>query len=429
MAKIIGVKFKNSNKVYYFAPENDKDEFAEGDGVIVETARGTEIATVSFGIKEVDDASIVHPLKPILRKATEADVKRVKENEEHVPEALEFAQAKIEERKLPMKLVGAEFSFDGKKLTYTFSSESRVDFRELVKDLASKFHVRIELRQIGIRDEAKLLGGIAPCGRECCCASCMKDFGKVSVKMAKSQGLHLNQAKISGLCGRLMCCLEYEDYYYSEVYKKMPKIGSTISSPDGEGVVVSTDMLKLMVKLKISKGDGSDVYKDFALSDVQFKKRSGNREDDVSEKDAEQVDESGLVSDDSENGFGDDKKCRCDKNCGNCRKDDKSERSSDGETQRENAGRNNGKKFKKRFKDGDKKTERNDANASGANDGDKQADGENRVAKKKRKRHGKRHDGGNREGNQNGNRDGNPSGNDNRGVESRESQSNNENVR
>lgn len=424
MAKIIGVKFKNSNKVYYFAPENDKDEFAEGDGVIVETARGTEIATVSFGIKEVDDASIVHPLKPILRKATESDVKRVKENEEHVPEALEFAQAKIEERKLPMKLVGAEFSFDGKKLTYTFSSESRVDFRELVKDLASKFHVRIELRQIGIRDEAKLLGGIAPCGRECCCASCMKDFGKVSVKMAKSQGLHLNQAKISGLCGRLMCCLEYEDYYYSEVYKKMPKIGSTITTPDGEGTVVSTDMLKLFVKVKISKADGSDVYKDFALSDVQFKKRSGgDREEYAYEKDDTVKDsEGGLPFDDSGvDIFGDEKKCRCDKNCGSCRKENKSEcNRPDGEAQGENAGRNgNGKKFKKRFKDGDKKHERNDANDSATNDANKQADGKTRSAKKKHKRHGKRPDGNNSVGNK-------PDGN--RGGERSEAKPNNENA-
>lgn len=406
MAKIIGVKFKNSNKVYYFAPEDDKDEFAEGDGVIVETARGTEIATVSFGIKEVDDASIVHPLKPILRKATEADVKRLKENEAHVPEALEFAQAKIEERKLPMKLIGAEFSFDGKKLTYTFSSESRVDFRELVKDLASKFHVRIELRQIGIRDEAKLLGGIAPCGRECCCASCMKDFGKVSVKMAKSQGLHLNQAKISGLCGRLMCCLEYEDYYYSEVYKKMPKIGGTISTPEGDGVVVSTDMLKLMVKVKISKADGSDVYKDFALSDVQFKKRGGNREDDCTENDVlEQTAGGDFAPDGDKVSSACDKKCRCDNNCGNCRKDNASDGKRQGDdTLGGNADKNgNGKKFKKRFKDGDKKNEAvgNDSETTdeGRRSGEnKHTDGERQNAKKKRRRHGKRQGDGNRNG-------------------------------
>lgn len=271
MAKIIGVKFKNTAKVYYFAPANENDVYEEKSGVVVETAKGLEYGTVVFGVKEVDDKEIVHPLKPVLRKATEKDEKTVKENEKKIPEAMDFAEEKIREMNLDMKLIGCEYSFDGKKLVFYFTSDNRVDFRELVKVLAGRFHVRIELRQIGIRDETKILGGIAPCGRECCCASCMSEFGKVSIKMAKNQGLHLNPGKISGLCGRLMCCLEYENDYYAEACKKMPKVGGTVKTPEGEGVVVSNDMLKFICKVKITNGEG-EYYKDFPVDRLEFKK-------------------------------------------------------------------------------------------------------------------------------------------------------------
>lgn len=273
MAKVIGVRFKNTVKTYYFAPENDEATYCENDIVIVETAKGVEYATVLFGVKEVAEEEISKPLKPVIRKATEKDIQKMKEHAEKIPEAMAFANEKIREAGLEMKLIGAEFSFDGSKLSFFFSSEKRVDFRDLVKTLASQFHTRIELRQVGIRDETKILGGIAPCGRTCCCASCMTDFAKVSIKMAKTQGLHLNPAKISGLCGRLMCCLEYENDYYAEVYDKMPKVGGTIKTPDGEGVVVSNDMLKLISKVKITKGDGSEVYKDFSVDKLEFKKK------------------------------------------------------------------------------------------------------------------------------------------------------------
>ncbi len=287
MAKIIGVKFKNTAKVYYFAPANDTDVYEEKTGVVVETAKGVEYGTVVFGAKEVKDSEIVHPLKPILRKATEKDEHIVKENEKKIPSAMEFANEKIAEMKLDMKLIGCEYAFDGKKIVFYFTSDGRVDFRELVKVLASKFHLRIELRQIGIRDETKILGGIAPCGRTCCCASCMPEFGKVSIKMAKTQGLHLNPSKISGLCGRLMCCLEYENDYYAEVYKKMPKVGGTVKTPEGEGVVISNDMLKLISKVKIAKGDGSEVYKDFPVDRLDFKKNTANIDKDL---DDDQID-------------------------------------------------------------------------------------------------------------------------------------------
>lgn len=294
MAKIIGVKFRSSAKVYYFAPANETDIYEEKTGVIVETAKGLEYATVVFGVKEVSEDEIVQPLKSVVRKANEKDEKNIKENQKKIPEALEFANAKIAERNLNMKLIGAEYSFDGKKLVYYFSADNRIDFRELVKDLAARFHVRIELRQIGVRDEAKLLGGIAPCGRPCCCSSCMPEFSKVSIKMAKTQGLHLNPGKISGLCGRLMCCLEYENDYYASVYKKMPKLGGAVKTPEGDGVVVSNDMLKLISKVKITAKDGTETYKDFPVDRLEFKKNnnSGNKnyaDDETDDIDSEEM--------------------------------------------------------------------------------------------------------------------------------------------
>ena len=280
MAKIVGVKFKNTAKIYYFAPANDTDVYEDRTGVVVETAKGLEYGTVVFGVKEVDDKEIVHPLKKIIRKATEKDEKTVKDNEKKIPEAMAFALEKINELKLDMKLIGCEYAFDGKKIVFFFTADGRIDFRELVKILAGKFHLRIELRQVGIRDETKILGGIAPCGRTCCCAGSISEFGKVSIKMAKNQGLHLNPSKISGLCGRLMCCLEFENDYYAEVYKKMPKLGGTVGTPEGNGVVISNDMLKLISKVKITKGDGSEVYKDFPVDRLTFNKNKNSKADD-----------------------------------------------------------------------------------------------------------------------------------------------------
>ncbi|MFR6056139.1 MAG: stage 0 sporulation family protein [Eubacteriales bacterium] len=281
MAKIVGVKFKNTSKIYYFAPT--EEEYAENSGVVVETAKGLEYGVVAFGVKEVDDKDCVLPLKPIIRKANKRDMENMKRNEARVPEALKIAEEKVRERKLKMKLVGCEYSFDGKKVVFYFTADGRVDFRELVKDLASVFRIRIELRQVGIRDETKLIGGLAPCGRPCCCGSCMPDFRKVSIKMAKTQGLSLNPSKISGLCGRLMCCLEYESEYYGDAYKKMPKLGGKVTTPEGEGVVVSNNMLKLISKVKIVKNDGSEVYKDFPVGELKFKRQGGAAEPDEKE--------------------------------------------------------------------------------------------------------------------------------------------------
>ncbi|MBR6687881.1 MAG: stage 0 sporulation family protein [Clostridia bacterium] len=286
MAKIIGVKFKNTGKVYYFDPKDI--QFTKGDGVIVETARGVEFGRVGIENCEVDDSQIVQPLKPVIRKASKQDEERNIKNMERAVTAKRTAIELVEKHNLKMKLIEAEFTFDGSKVVFYFTAPSRIDFRELVKELASVFHIRIELRQVGIRDEAKLLGGIAPCGRECCCHGCMPDFKKVTIKMAKVQGLSLNPGKISGLCGRLMCCLEYENDYYTQAYKKMPKVGGQVVTPEGNGVVVSNNMLKFLVKVKIEKPDGALVYKDFALDEVKFNRAQNNDEEEKLSKEEQE---------------------------------------------------------------------------------------------------------------------------------------------
>lgn len=279
--KVIGIKFKDGGKVYYFAPQKNVT-YEEDMDVVVETAKSIEIAKVAFLPREVDDSAVTQPLKPVIRIATEKDRAQRIKNIERKPEAMRIAQEKIEKHGLKMKLIDCEFAFDGSKVIFYFAADGRVDFRELVKDLAGVFHIRIELRQVGIRDETKLLGGIAPCGRVCCCAGAMPEFKKVSIKMAKVQGLSLNPGKISGLCGRLMCCLSYENDYYSEVYKKMPKMGAEVSTPEGKGTVVGENMLKQTLRVKIEK-DGSLVYKDFPLKDVRFKGGKKEEDDKVSD--------------------------------------------------------------------------------------------------------------------------------------------------
>ncbi len=282
MATIVGIKFKHTGKIYYFDPEGKN--YRKGSGVIVETARGVEYGTVALEKKEVEDDKIVQPLKPILRPANADDEAKVKRNEERVPEALRIATEKSVARGLEMKFIDAEYTFDGSKIILYFTAANRIDFRELVKDMAAALHNRIELRQIGIRDETRLIGGIAPCGRICCCAAGVSDFKKSSIKMAKTQGLSLNPSKISGLCGRLMCCLEFENNHYSETFKKMPKVGSEVITPDGKATVVSNNMLKMLVKTKFEASDGSLSYKDYNLEDIKVKKTNDISDiDDVAE--------------------------------------------------------------------------------------------------------------------------------------------------
>ena len=271
MIKVVGIKFKNSGKLYYFAPK-DGDVYERNMPVVVETARGMEYAWVAYPEKMVEEEEIVPPLKPIIRIATEKDTQTYLENQEKKPQAMQICKEKIAKFNLDMKLIDCEYAFDGSKIVFFFTAATRIDFRELVKDLASTFKNRIELRQVGTRDETKYLGGIAPCGRVCCCAGNMPEFKKVSIKMAKTQGLSLNPGKISGICGRLMCCLGYESDYYADAYKQMPKIGAEVTTPDGKSIVVSVNMLKMQVKTKMDDKNGGWIYKDYDVQDVKFKK-------------------------------------------------------------------------------------------------------------------------------------------------------------
>ena len=283
MVKVTGVVFKNGGKLYYFAP--GKDRYEKDMGVIVDTARGQEYAIVKRPYLEVAEEQIIPPLKPIIRIATARDKENVKKNEERKPDAMRQTAELIEKYKLNMKLVDCEFAFDGTKVVFYYTAPSRVDFRELVKEMSSVFKMRIELRQIGIRDEIKMIGGLGACGRECCCSTCMPDLKKVTIKMAKTQGLSLNPSKISGMCGRLMCCLSYENDYYTEAGKAVPKRGATVSTPDGKGIVVNVNMLKMQVRVKIEdKTKDIVTYHDYPVEQIKFKyTKAEDKADDESE--------------------------------------------------------------------------------------------------------------------------------------------------
>lgn len=256
MQKVIGVRFKKAGKIYHFG--TGKIEIVEGDSVVVETSRGLECGEVVLGLREVEDHATVLPVKPILRKATAGDIARIEGNEKLEQEAYEICEKKIAEHKLPMKLIRVEYTFDISKIIFYFTADGRVDFRNLVKDLASVFRTRIELRQIGVRDEAKLMGGIGGCGRPICCATFLGDFEPVSIRMAKEQNLSLNPTKISGACGRLMCCLKYESecYHKNVPCERMrpPRKGSWAVTAEGEGKIVFVDRDKRLVALKLTNG-------------------------------------------------------------------------------------------------------------------------------------------------------------------------------
>ena len=261
MAEVIGVRFKEVGKVYYFDPNGI--QMKKGDMAIVETARGVECGEVAMENREIEDKAIVHPLKKMIRKATQGDLKKVEENRKKERHAFEICEKKILDHKLEMKLVDVEYTFDNNKILFYFTADGRVDFRELVKDLASVFRTRIELRQIGVRDEAKMMGGLGICGRPFCCTSFLGEFQPVSIKMAKEQGLSLNPVKISGTCGRLMCCLKYEQEAYLDLLRTTPKVNAVVSTPDGKGVVIDQNLLtgKLTVRLDKSPDAAPSVYK------------------------------------------------------------------------------------------------------------------------------------------------------------------------
>lgn len=263
----IDVCFNKDGKAYSFATNGHKLQF--GQSVIVETVRGLELATVCSKAMMVEEESLKEPLKKVVRKATQKDIEIKQENEKKQVEIKQKTEELVIKHNLDMKIVSCELSFDGSKLVINFTSDDRVDFRELVKELASVFKTRIELRQIGNRDEVKVIGGLGPCGRQCCCNLFLNDYEHSTIKMAKVQGLSLNPTKISGLCGRLMCCLAYENEHYSETQKIMPKVNSTVITPDGKGVVVYNNLLARRVQVKFTQENGNSEIKEYDIAQIQ----------------------------------------------------------------------------------------------------------------------------------------------------------------
>lgn len=257
MVSVIGVRFKKAGKIYYFYPDNMYIDV--GTAVIVETARGIEYGITVISNREVADENIVLPLKKVMRIANSEDMEQNEDNHRKEIEAFDICVEKIKQHNLEMRLVDVELTFDHNKIIFYFTSDGRVDFRELVKELASIFRTRIELRQIGVRDEAKMLNGIGICGRTLCCATFLGDFQPVSIKMAKEQNLSLNPSKISGICGRLMCCLKYEEETYEEINRKLPSIGDIVNTPDGTGEVLSINVLRQLVKVSVKKKENNDL--------------------------------------------------------------------------------------------------------------------------------------------------------------------------
>ena len=280
MVQIVGVRFKSVGKIYYFDP--GELTLAVDMSVIVETARGVEMGTVAIANRLVEEASVVQPLKKVVRVATDEDFKKIEENEKKEAEAFVICAEKIRAHKLDMKLVDVEYTFDGSKVLFYFTADGRIDFRELVKDLAGVFRTRIELRQIGVRDEAKMIGSYGICGRNLCCSQFLGDFAPVSIKMAKEQGLSLNPTKISGTCGRLMCCLKYEQEAYEDLLKITPKQGAFVSTPDGKGTVVYVNLLKGKVKVNVDGGKEKQLT-EYDVKDVKV--LSGGKR-----KETEQID-------------------------------------------------------------------------------------------------------------------------------------------
>ncbi|MBQ6625733.1 MAG: stage 0 sporulation family protein [Ruminococcus sp.] len=270
MAQVIGVRFKQVGKIYYFDPVDI--QFTSGEYVIVETARGVECGEVATSNREENDENIVFPLKKVIRKATEEDLKHLNENKQKEKEALKTCEKLVAQHGLEMKLVDVEYTFDNSKIMFYFTADGRVDFRALVKDLASVFRTRIELRQIGVRDEAKMLGGLGVCGKPFCCSSFLGEFQPVSIKMAKEQGLSLSPVKISGTCGRLMCCLKYEQEAYTDLLKRTPKVGAIVKTPLGKGVVVESNLLSQTLKVKMDNTPDEAAPQSFKVREVKLLK-------------------------------------------------------------------------------------------------------------------------------------------------------------
>ena len=270
MTNIVGIRFKENGKIYYFDPKGLS--LKQGDYCVVETARGTECGEVSIAPRQVQDYEVVQPLKPVLRIADAADHRQMEKNRAKERRAAEIFEEKGKKHQLEMSLVDVEYAFDGSKIIFYFTAEGRVDFRELVKDLASVFKTRIELRQIGVRDECKMMGGLGMCGRPFCCSQFLNDFSRVTIKSAKDQGLPLNPVKISGVCGILMCCLNYEEETYQELSKTLPKVNAAVETPKGRGVVVETAILTGKVKVRFSDEEGNVSFDTFDAKELKFQR-------------------------------------------------------------------------------------------------------------------------------------------------------------
>lgn len=276
MTRVIGVRFRSAGKVYFFDP--GRFDIKRGDHVIVETARGIEFGTVVGGIREVEDDKVVQPLKPVIRIANQRDIEQEEGNKQKEKEAYRICQEKIQKHGLEMRLIDAEYTFDNNKVLFYFTADSRIDFRELVKDLAAVFKTRIELRQIGVRDETKIMGGMGICGRPLCCSTYLSDFIPVSIKMAKEQNLSLNPTKISGVCGRLMCCLKHEQETYEELNRKLPGIGDYVTTEDGlKGEVQSVNVLRQLVKVVVDVGDEKEI-REYEADKLHFRKKHGKKD-------------------------------------------------------------------------------------------------------------------------------------------------------
>ena len=289
MVKVIGVRFRTAGKIYFFDPL--KFDVKRGDHVIVETARGIEYGTVVGDPKEVEDDKVIQPLKPVLRVATARDTEQENANKQKEREAFKICLGKIKKHKLDMKLIDAEYTFDNNKVLFYFTADGRIDFRELVKDLASVFKTRIELRQIGVRDETKIMGGIGICGRTLCCHAHLSEFVPVSIKMAKEQNLSLNPTKISGMCGRLMCCLKHEEETYEYLNRKLPNVGDYVTTDDGlKGEVHSVNVLRQLVKVLIENNDEKEI-REYKVEQLRFKKRHRKeKQDDVTDAELKELD-------------------------------------------------------------------------------------------------------------------------------------------
>ena len=400
MTKIVGIRFRTAGKIYYFDPLDFELETAMH--VIVETARGIEMGTVLIPPKEVEDDKVIQPLKPVIRVATDEDEKNVERNREREKEAFKICKEKIIRHGLEMKLVDAEYTFDNNKLLFYFTADGRIDFRELVKDLAAVFRTRIELRQIGVRDETKMMGGLGICGRELCCKSYLSDFVPVSIKMAKEQNLSLNPTKISGVCGRLMCCLKNEQETYEYLNSRMPNVGDIVVSRDGtRGEVKSLNVLRQYVKVLVENGDEKEM-REFAVDDLKF--TPGRRKD--VKVTAEELKELEGLEDNDETAEEKPKP----RNRGNNQNRNRQRNNGDDKRDNANAVRENNQQFEQKSSDmeraddnrpndnrpNDNRSNDNRQNDNRSND-NRQNDNRNHYNKNRRSRYkGKRNDNGNR---------------------------------